>query len=104
MSGRYVLRWNDAEEDIMKKKTCKVTVNDESFVANVGDLLLDRAIMNGVELPHDCRSGISGTCRVRLVEGKVFGGDHGGSEMTHACQGRIVSDLKVVTEPVPDPV
>jgi len=104
MSGRYVLRWNDAEEDIMKKKTCKVTVNDESFVANVGDLLLDGAIMNGVELPHDCRTGICGTCRVRLVEGKVFGGDHGGSDMIHACQARIVSDLKIVTEPVPDPV
>jgi 3-phenylpropionate/trans-cinnamate dioxygenase ferredoxin reductase subunit len=85
-------------------KTCKVTVNKETFVANCGDLLLDGAIMNGVELPHDCRTGICGTCRVRLVEGKVFGGDDDGSDMIHACQARIVSDLKIVTEPVPDPV
>jgi NAD(P)H-flavin reductase len=88
----------------MRKKSCKVTVNKESFVANVGDLLLDGALMNGVELPHDCRTGICGSCRVRLVEGKVFGGDEAGSDMIHACQARIVSDLKIVTEPVPDPV
>ena len=88
----------------MKKKTCKVTVNNESFVAHVGDLLLDGAIMNGVELPHDCRTGICGSCRVRLVEGKVFGGDNDGSDMIHACQSRLVSDIKIVTEPVPDPV
>jgi NAD(P)H-flavin reductase/ferredoxin len=86
------------------RKTCKVTINEESFVANVGDLLLDGAIMNGVELPHDCRTGICGTCRVRMVEGKVFGGDQDGSDMIHACQARIVSDLKIVTETVPDPV
>jgi 3-phenylpropionate/trans-cinnamate dioxygenase ferredoxin reductase subunit len=85
-------------------KTCKVTVNNETFVANCGDLLLDGAMMNGVDLPHDCRSGSCGTCRVRLVEGKVFGGDDAGSDMIHACQARIVSDLKIVTEPVPDPV
>jgi NAD(P)H-flavin reductase len=88
----------------MMKKTCKVTVNEESFVANVGDLLLDGAIMNGVELPHDCRTGTCGTCRVRLVEGKVFGGDEAGSDMIRACQARIVSDLKIVTEAVPDQV
>jgi NAD(P)H-flavin reductase len=86
------------------RKTCKVTVNEETFVANVGDLLLDGAIMNGVELPHDCRTGICGTCRVRRVQGKVFGGDEAGSDMIHACQARIVSDLKIVTEAVPDPV
>jgi 3-phenylpropionate/trans-cinnamate dioxygenase ferredoxin reductase subunit len=88
----------------MRKKTCKVTVNDESFVAHVGDLLLDGAIMNGVELPHDCRTGVCGSCRVRLVEGKVFGGDNDGSDMIHACQSRLVSDIKIVTEPVPEPV
>jgi 3-phenylpropionate/trans-cinnamate dioxygenase ferredoxin reductase subunit len=87
-----------------KTRTCTVTVNDESFVAHCGDLLLDGAIMNGVELPHDCRTGICGSCKVRLVEGKVFGGEAAGSDMIHACQARIVSDLKIITEPVPDPV
>jgi NAD(P)H-flavin reductase/ferredoxin len=88
----------------MMPKICKVTLNKETFYANVGDLLLDGAIMSGVELQHDCRSGICGSCRVRLVEGKVFGGTEEGSDMIYACQARVVSDMKIITEPVPDTV
>jgi 3-phenylpropionate/trans-cinnamate dioxygenase ferredoxin reductase subunit len=88
----------------MMRKTCKVTLNNEPFLANCGDFLLDWALMNGVELPHDCRSGICGTCRVRLVEGRVFGGHEQGDDMIHACQARIVSDIKIVTKPVPDQI
>jgi hypothetical protein len=40
----------------MMQKMCKVTLNKEKFDANVGDVLLDGAIMSGVELQHDCRS------------------------------------------------
>ena len=36
------------------QKMCKVTLNKETFHANVGDVLLDGAIMSGVELQHDC--------------------------------------------------
>lgn len=86
------------------RKTCKVTLNEETFFANCGDLLLDSAIDNGFELPHDCRSGACGTCRVRLVGGKVFGGTDQYGDMIHACQARLVSDIEVVTEPVPDSV
>src|ERR1700738_1831864 len=85
-------------------KTCKVTLNNEPFLANAGDFLLDSALMNGVELPHDCRSGVCGACRVRLVEGRVFGGQEHGDDMIHACQARIVSDIEIVTEAVPDQV
>jgi NAD(P)H-flavin reductase len=81
-----------------------VTLNKETFYANVGDLLLDSALKNGVDLHHDCRSGVCGTCRVRRVDGKVFGGTEDGSDMIYACQARVVSDLALVTEPVPDPV
>src|SRR5215475_1799422 len=85
-------------------RICKVTLNEETFYANAGELLLDSAIMNGVELQHDCRSGICGTCRVRVVDGKVFGGTEEGSDMIHACQARIVSDLKLASESVPEVV
>jgi NAD(P)H-flavin reductase/ferredoxin len=86
------------------RKTCRVTLNNEQFLANCGDLLLDSALMNGVDLPHDCRSGICGACRVRLIDGRVFGGHEHGDDMIHACQARIVSDLEIVTEAVPEPV
>jgi hypothetical protein len=32
-------------------KICKVTFNNEPFLVNCGDLLLDGALMSGVELP-----------------------------------------------------
>lgn len=86
------------------KKICKVTVNDEPFLANCGELLLDWALMNGVDLPHDCRSGICGACRVRLVDGTVFGGHTRGDDMIHACQARIVSDVEIAIEAAPEPV
>src|SRR5690349_13222613 len=85
-------------------KICKVTINNEPHLANRGELLLDWALMNGVDLPHDCRSGICGACRVRLVDGKVFGGHSPGDEMIHACQARIVSDLEIAIEAAPEPV
>src|SRR5690348_17365534 len=85
----------------MTRKMCKVTLNRQAFHAHCGDIVLDSALMNGIDLPHDCRSGVCGACRVRLVDGKVFGGTEEGSDMIHACQARIVSDLSLVTEPVP---
>src|SRR5690242_21633384 len=40
-------------------------------------ILLDGAINSGVDLPHDCRSGICGSCKVTVVDGKLFGGMEG---------------------------
>jgi 3-phenylpropionate/trans-cinnamate dioxygenase ferredoxin reductase subunit len=88
----------------MMRKICKLTLNNEPYLANCGELVLDWALMNGIDLPHDCRSGICGACRVRLVEGRVFGGQQQGDDMIHACQARIISDLEIVTEAVPEPV
>lgn len=86
------------------RKICKVTLDKGAFHANCGDLLLDSALLNGVELQHDCRSGVCGSCRVRLVDGKVFGGTEEGSDMIYACQARVVSDLRLATESLPDTV
>ncbi|MGB8399998.1 2Fe-2S iron-sulfur cluster-binding protein [Bradyrhizobium sp.] len=85
-------------------RICKVRLNNEPYLARCGDLLLDWALTAGIDLPHDCRSGICGACRVRLVEGRVFGGQTRGDDMIHACQARIVSDLEIVTEAVPEQV
>jgi 3-phenylpropionate/trans-cinnamate dioxygenase ferredoxin reductase subunit len=85
-------------------KFCKVTVNELSFLARRGDLLLDAALSNNVDLPHDCRSGICGACRVRLVKGRVFGNQEDGSGLVHACQSRVISDLQIVTDDMPEAV
>ncbi len=82
-------------------KVCKVTINAETISANCGDLLLDAALMNGIELPHDCRSGYCGTCQVRVVAGRCFGEPAGSARVVHACQTRVISDLHVVAEKTP---
>ncbi|MBV9064554.1 MAG: 2Fe-2S iron-sulfur cluster binding domain-containing protein, partial [Methylobacteriaceae bacterium] len=68
------------------RKPCKVTLDGDTFYVNYGDLLLDGALVSGAELRHDCRSGVCGTCRLRLVEGNVFGGTEAGSDNILACQ------------------
>ena len=86
----------------MTSKICTLDVNGETFSGYCGDLLLDAALMNGVHIPHDCRSGYCGTCRVRVLAGRCFGGQSNDPEFVHACQCRIVSDLKVAVEDVPE--
>src|SRR5215470_838562 len=70
----------------------EITINGESFVARRGELLLDAALNNGIDLPYDCRAGHCGTCCVRLVSGEVRGGEGAEPGIVHACQCRIVGD------------
>jgi NAD(P)H-flavin reductase/ferredoxin len=70
----------------------RVTVNGHSFLARRGELLLDAALSNGIDLPYDCRAGHCGTCCVRLVSGEVRGGEGSEPGIVHACQCRIVGD------------
>ncbi len=37
--------------------SCKVTINGRRSLARRGELLLDAALSNGVDLPYDCRAG-----------------------------------------------
>jgi NAD(P)H-flavin reductase/ferredoxin len=76
-------------------RTHTITVNGSSFLARHGELLLDSALSNGIDLPYDCRSGHCGTCCVRLVSGKVQGGEGSEPGIVHACQCRISGDVVV---------
>ena len=86
------------------RRPCKVIVNGEQFTANCGDLLLDAALLNGVNIPHDCRSGYCGTCRVNIIKGRVFGGYDGDADVACACQCRLISDLTIEIEDAPETV
>jgi len=83
-------------------RNCRIQVNGSEFTANYGDLLLDAALMNGVDIPFDCRSGYCGTCNVNIVKGRVFGGETSDPETVRACQCRVISDLEVAVEEVPE--
>jgi 3-phenylpropionate/trans-cinnamate dioxygenase ferredoxin reductase subunit len=73
----------------------QITINGQCFLAHHGELLLDAALSNGVNLPHDCRAGHCGTCCVRLVAGEVSGGAGSEAGIVHACQCRIVDDVVI---------
>ena len=76
----------------------QVTINGNSFLARRGELLLDAALSNGIDLPYDCRAGHCGTCCVRLVSGQVRGGEGSEPGIVHACQCRIVGDVVIERE------
>ncbi len=76
-------------------KSHQITINGQSFQARRGDLLLDAALSNGIDLPYNCRAGHCGTCCVRLVSGQVGGGEGSEPGVVHACQCRIVGDAVI---------
>src|SRR5262245_61835292 len=71
----------------------QITINGNSFQARRGELLLDAALSNGIDLPFDCRAGHCGTCCVRLLSGEVRGGEGSEPGIVHACQCRIIGDV-----------
>jgi 3-phenylpropionate/trans-cinnamate dioxygenase ferredoxin reductase subunit len=84
------------------RKTCRVTVNDQVFSVSRGDVLLDAALRDGVDIPYDCRSGHCGICRVRVLDGLAVGGECREPGVVRACQSRIMSDLDLKIESLPD--
>src|SRR5690348_1464890 len=92
---------SDSPGGAVMSQLCKVTINGESFSANRGDLLLDAALMHGIELPYECRAGQCGTCRVRVIDGHCLAGANETPGAVHACQARIISDLKIAVEKQP---
>lgn len=64
-------------------------------MARPGELLLDAALNNGLDLPYNCRAGHCGTCCVRLVSGEVHGGEGAELGIVHACQCRIAGDVEI---------
>ena len=83
-------------------RTCRININGEEFAANAGDILLDSALSNGVDIPHDCRSGQCGSCLVQVRSGIAVGGRSQQAGMVHACQAMVLSDLEATFEAVPD--
>jgi ferredoxin-NADP reductase/DMSO/TMAO reductase YedYZ heme-binding membrane subunit len=65
-----------------------------------GQTVLEAAEEAGIELPFECRSGICGQCKTRLLEGRVtmavqdaLGTGDRSRHLVLACQAHAVSDL-----------
>lgn len=90
---------------------CRITVrhpstgDTQAFEIPRNDLLLKGAIAGGVDYPHNCRVGVCGTCKTRLVSGRVSPMvDLALSPLTNqeieagyvlACQAKVRGDLVV---------
>ncbi|MES9860916.1 MAG: 2Fe-2S iron-sulfur cluster binding domain-containing protein [Candidatus Thiodiazotropha sp. LLP2] len=95
------------------KKEFQATVQPtgEVFQINPGDNLLKAGLSAGISWPHDCRVGSCGSCKCRLVEGKVkelsdfayvLDGDELSNGMILACQAQLKSDVIVEVDLVED--
>lgn len=82
-------------------KLHRVTIGEHSFHAKSGQVLLDAALMGGVELPHDCKAGRCGACLTRVRNGITLGGQSEQPGMVHACQAMVFSALDLEIEPTP---
>src|SRR5262245_39124310 len=85
----------EAFRDHKMARSHQISINGNSFPARHGQLLLDAALSNGIDLPYDCRAGHCGTCCVRLISGAVRGGEGAEPGIVHACQCRIVGDAVI---------
>ena len=82
-------------------KTHTVTLGADTFALRSGQILLDGAIANGVEIPHDCRAGRCGSCMTDVKAGITLGGETRQRGTIYACQARVFSDLNISIDPVP---
>ena len=83
----------------------QITVRETGAHFNVdsGETLLDAALRAGVRIPHDCRLGGCGTCRVRVLEGQVgydelpmaLAPEEAEAGYALACQAKPSSDLVI---------
>jgi len=88
--------------------TCTITVRGKDgaelvFEVNRNDMLLKAAVEQGIDYPHNCRVGVCGTCKTRLVNGRVSPMvDLALSPLTNeqieagfvlACQAKVRTDL-----------
>ncbi len=82
-------------------KTHSITANGMTFTARTGEVLLDAALNQGVEFPHDCRAGRCGSCVARVVRGVALGGHASSPGCVYACQARALADLTLEFDDLP---
>jgi len=86
--------------------TCKVRVTPggHEFTVKAGESVLDAALRQGVTLPYGCRNGTCGSCKGRVVAGRVDYGDTSPVALSEAeraqgmalfCLARPVDDLTI---------
>jgi len=62
----------------------RITINPSGHVFNVKpeETVLQAAIREGFPLPYGCRNGACGTCKGKIIQGKVDFGRHNEDTLT----------------------
>ena len=89
--------------------TITITGSGESFTAERDENLLDAALRSGIVIPHNCRNGFCGSCRARVIKGKVDPGDVKPEVLSEdeqakgfilCCQARLLGDAVLEIETI----
>jgi ferredoxin-NADP reductase/ferredoxin len=88
-----------------KKQDYEVNINsNETLIVKAGDNLLKAALEADIAWPHDCRVGSCGTCKCKLIDGKikaladfayVLEGDELEEGYILACQTQLRSNVTI---------
>tara|TARA_R110001583_G_scaffold171120_1_gene324580 strand:+ start:19207 stop:20292 length:1086 start_codon:yes stop_codon:yes gene_type:complete len=88
-----------------KKQDYEVKINSgQTLIVKAGDNLLKAALQADIAWPHDCRVGSCGTCKCKLVDGKikaladfsyVLEGDELQDGYILACQTQLRSNVSI---------
>ena len=91
--------------------TDRITISNsgETFNAEQDENLLAAALRAGIVIPHNCRNGICGSCRARVVSGEVEMGEVKPEVINEqqreqgyilCCQAQSRSDLELDVETI----
>ncbi|MDF1693551.1 MAG: 2Fe-2S iron-sulfur cluster binding domain-containing protein [Zhongshania sp.] len=97
-----------AQRNLAAEQICSVSVGDsnkDGFSVNRNDMLLKAALDQGIDYPHNCRVGVCGQCKTKLISGKVTPMvDLALSPLTNAeiesgyflaCQGKVRGNINI---------
>lgn len=93
-------RANTCRGDRMSKRL-RIVANGQEFSASPGEILLDAALHQGLNLPHECRAGQCGSCLVRVLRGHTIGGETKQRRVVHACRARLFTDSEISFDILP---
>jgi len=74
------------------------------FTADEGESVIEAAMRNGITLPYGCRNGACGSCKGKLLEGRVNYGQYAGHILPEYekkagfalfCQAKPLSDIVI---------
>lgn len=84
--------------------TVTIDSSGHAFTVNEGETVLEAALREGIVIAYGCRHGSCGTCKGRLLEGRVDYGTYEEHAMTEPerragmalfCQARPLTDLRI---------